>query len=615
MFMARVFVICNVKYSVLTYLLFFAFFSSAQGFLNDTVSVSLTGTYFNSIYEVDSGYYCVGMVPHPTEPGNPDQFLLGFMSFEGDWETKLLDYDTLQDQRSGFSHNSLILNNQGNFVHVYSNCGDGNCYPRLKEVTPEGQIVRDTIYRDVIDSLGLIVFDGNNLYFDSFSGDYTVLSNTSDTARFEAGFPDFGTQLYLRIDQNFTIVDTIHFTDPNQTHSYIYASKCIKFNGIEVVMIQDQKQAGSAENREGKMVFYEVDQNGLHQRMADYNVGQYERQSRSLISTFDSAFVFFYIQSEWVIDEWRYTNMLCKLDSNYQLIWETPLFYTSYPSPGSTIFAHRVVETIDSAYVVAMGGANVDFGVVLMKIHKYGAVEWERHIVKPIPNIQDTSYSDVEIRDVIKNSKGGYTMIGRHDNEILGPIVTINGYVVETNCLGFMGPPEGHADYLIEDNFQVSFYNQSMQAGSYTWDFGDGTLLETDEYSDTISHTYTGFGNYEVILIARGCAGENDTVQFNVIAALHTNPSLVTDGQGYFTLFPNPIAAGNLFNVYINGLDPNDGTVWLELINAEGRRVQEIQLSAKEGTYMLNLSLASGIYMVNLNQGGSVLQSRKLMVY
>jgi hypothetical protein len=178
-----------------------------------------------------------------------------------------------------------------------------------------------------------------------------------------------------------------------------------------------------------------------------------------------------------------------------------------------------------------------------------------------------------------------------------------------------MGPPEGHADYLIEDNFQVSFYNQSMQAGSYTWDFGDGTSLETGEYSDTISHTYTGFGNYEVVLIARGCEGENDTVRFNVIAALHTNPNLVTDGQGYFTLFPNPIAAGNLFNVYINGLDPNDGTVWLELINAEGRLVQEIQLSATEGTYMLNLSLGSGLYMVNLKQGGSVLQSRKLMVY
>ena len=134
MFMARVFVICNVKYSVVIYLLFFAFFSSAQGFLNDTVSVSLTGTYFNSIYEVDSGYYCVGMVPHPSEPGNPDQFLLGFMSYEGEWETKLLDYDTLQDQRAGFSYNSLILNNQGNFVHAYSNCGDGNCYPRINTV-------------------------------------------------------------------------------------------------------------------------------------------------------------------------------------------------------------------------------------------------------------------------------------------------------------------------------------------------------------------------------------------------------------------------------------------------------------------------------------------------
>src|SRR5690606_28467690 len=103
-----------------------------------------------------------------------------------------------------------------------------------------------------------------------------------------------------------------------------------------------------------------------------------------------------------------------------------------------------------------------------------------------------------------------------------------------------------------EDHYGIHFYNTSMQAGSYTWHFGDGTVLETDEYTDTVAHTYPGFGSYEGMLIAHGCNGDNDTLHFVVEPKLHADPSIVTNGNGYFTVFPNPGIAGNELFVYLN---------------------------------------------------------------
>ncbi|MDB3907438.1 PKD domain-containing protein [Crocinitomicaceae bacterium] len=610
-----VFVACSVKYLIITYLFFASCFVNAQSFLNDTINVSLTGTYLHSLYEVDSGYYWVGMVPHPTEPGNPNQFLFGFVSYNGDWSVKTLEYDSLQNQKSAFSINQLIMNNAGNFVHAFTNCGNGNCYPRIKEFTSEGTILQDTIFTGIVDSFGLVLYDFTNVYYNITLNTYSILANCGDTAKLNAGMTDFGINLYLEIDENFDIVDTVYFTDPNQTHSYLSGYQT-KIGNKTVVMLQDKMQAGN-NNEEAKLVFYEKSNSEAFSKVGTYNQGQYDVYSFGLTTTSDSSLLFAYVRSQWDVasDDWLFSNTICKLDTNYNLLWESPLYFIEYPTPGTEVFPWRIIETPDSNYVVAEGG--YEDGTILTMFSFDGEQIWRRRILKPIQEIPDTLWTGTEIRDLIANSRGGFTLFGTlREWPLVGGIPAgRHGYIAETNCLGFMAPPEAHSDYKIEDNFQVSFYNNSMQAGSYTWDFGDGTVVQTDEYTDTLSHTYQGFGEYTVTLIAYGCNDENDTLSFTVQPALHTDPSVVTDGQGFFSIFPNPVHSGEQLFVYLNDLDPSSNKIALQFLDEQGRIAQEVQINATEGTYILSPNLAAGVYFVNLVQEETLLQSRKLIVH
>lgn len=58
----------------------------------------------------------------------------------------------------------------------------------------------------------------------------------------------------------------------------------------------------------------------------------------------------------------------------------------------------------------------------------------------------------------------------------------------------------------------VKFINNTTGANSFTWTFGDGTTLNTTKGIDTISHTYTTAGNYNVLLFAsNSCNDTTDT--------------------------------------------------------------------------------------------------------
>jgi PKD repeat protein len=52
---------------------------------------------------------------------------------------------------------------------------------------------------------------------------------------------------------------------------------------------------------------------------------------------------------------------------------------------------------------------------------------------------------------------------------------------------------------------QVSFSNQSTDANSYQWDFGDGIGRSTEQNS---SYTYTKPGRYTITLKATGAGGD-----------------------------------------------------------------------------------------------------------
>lgn len=69
--------------------------------------------------------------------------------------------------------------------------------------------------------------------------------------------------------------------------------------------------------------------------------------------------------------------------------------------------------------------------------------------------------------------------------------------------------------------FAVQFTNLSVNGGSYTWDFGDGSTSS----ASNPSHTYTSFGNYTVSLIADGgTCGTETEIKNSYISVNSNNP-------------------------------------------------------------------------------------------
>ena len=94
--------------------------------------------------------------------------------------------------------------------------------------------------------------------------------------------------------------------------------------------------------------------------------------------------------------------------------------------------------------------------------------------------------------------------------------------------------------------FTVNFTNTSVNASTFTWDFGDGgTSTATNP-----SHTYTAFGTYTVKLIADGGSCGRDSISYvNLVNVNSTNPCVVNvpaTGTG-------PIQTSCTGTVYDNG--------------------------------------------------------------
>ncbi len=120
--------------------------------------------------------------------------------------------------------------------------------------------------------------------------------------------------------------------------------------------------------------------------------------------------------------------------------------------------------------------------------------------------------------------------------------------------------PTAAFDYGINE-MEVIFNNHSLNATSFSWDFGDGI---TSEEMEPI-HTYEEVGDYEVQLIAKNDHG-SDTAQslINVTSV----PGLTGDHS--IIVFPNPVR--DVLTVKIMG--HSGETLRLELYNSYGQCIK-----------------------------------------
>ncbi len=133
------------------------------------------------------------------------------------------------------------------------------------------------------------------------------------------------------------------------------------------------------------------------------------------------------------------------------------------------------------------------------------------------------------------------------------PGTTQDGWLVRTNCLGWLSKPIPQFTAFNTGNNTgnntVRFHNYSKFAEKYTWDFGDGwqythatSLQDSLSSVPYVEHTYTTPGTYTATLYAIAC-GDTMTITQTIVA----DPVSVSEtNKENIKVYPNP-TGGNAF--------------------------------------------------------------------
>jgi hypothetical protein len=129
----------------------------------------------------------------------------------------------------------------------------------------------------------------------------------------------------------------------------------------------------------------------------------------------------------------------------------------------------------------------------------------------------------------------------------------------------------------------VQFFQQSLDAQSYEWSFGDGTT------STAISpaHTYSANGSYSVVLRAIGCATEDTAYATVVVGGMGS----VEPESRHATFWPNPAR---------DRVEWVPTTGWVDVLDAVGRCVT--RWPAEHGEAEVQF-LAPGLYSLRTGDG------------
>ncbi len=189
-------------------------------------------------------------------------------------------------------------------------------------------------------------------------------------------------------------------------------------------------------------------------------------------------------------------------------------------------------------------------------------------------------------------------------NGILGDqdtiIINAFEYIYNSDCPSPSWTVEAGSDvfYLGPDGtVTIDFTIENSNANTYVWDFGDGTLAETE---GDVSHTYNAPGQYAIAIIGcmTHCLPLNSCsfqiIDFEIVDTT-TSISPVAGSDLGVALFPNP--AKDLVHIYIpSGMGEQAYVVY----DLTGRKVAFGQLvtghsmmpfsELHQGTYILHLS-------------------------
>ncbi len=147
------------------------------------------------------------------------------------------------------------------------------------------------------------------------------------------------------------------------------------------------------------------------------------------------------------------------------------------------------------------------------------------------------------------------------------------------------------ADFSYSTNFlDVSLTNNSTNATSYNWDFGDGNT-STDQ--DPI-HTYSADGTYTITLIAsNNCGNDTSFIIITVVGVSISDKPELSDVE----IYPNPTNDKLFVSIY----NPNNNAE-IQLLDINGKMIcrQFIKSTGKNKTVLDMSDLSGGVYLCKI---------------
>lgn len=166
-----------------------------------------------------------------------------------------------------------------------------------------------------------------------------------------------------------------------------------------------------------------------------------------------------------------------------------------------------------------------------------------------------------------------------------------------------------YSDFTIDPgdnctNSEIRFYNLSVNADAYVWNFEGGTPGFSTDVSPLIK--YEEIGTYDVVLVASNNNESNTLTRDNYITVVNCS-GLEEVQSDLFNIYPNPSSG-------IITLDLLKQNEFEELIiyNAIGEVLENKRLDHSE-IYHFNLNLSSGLYYIEL-KSSKLSEKRMLLI-
>ena len=168
------------------------------------------------------------------------------------------------------------------------------------------------------------------------------------------------------------------------------------------------------------------------------------------------------------------------------------------------------------------------------------------------------------------------------------------------DTLGIDNPvPEARYEHTQDSSaLQIEFFDASHYAYEWSWDFGDGSELDTVQHP---VHTFAEEGTYQVCIQVSNVTGQDVYCEDIYVGVVNTNTPLRQEAK--IRTFPIPVGTGPLtFEVELpEGSLASD--LSLRLYNAQGQQIVEQVLNPTGPVWRIQIDMARwprGVYLYEL---------------